>query len=111
MKRILLIVIVSLCCSICQGRNMRIGIFSNQTLKSLLIKAVTADYEVFSNGKKVFNLEDNILLTLTLKDDQIVASYSGTELGSFTNLRFRSLSRDAVFRIKPLNPSLNEGIF
>ena len=109
-KRIFLAFFILLPCAV-NGMDIRIGVFSRSGVTSMLVKGVTGKYDVFSAGKKVFDLEDRTLLTLNLQNDQIVATMAGNEIGRFRSLKFVSASKDASFRIKPLSPVLKEAIF
>lgn len=93
------------------AKPFRIGVYANSTIPEALLKVVSGTYDVFSDNKKAFSVNDNALLYLNIRASQIVVSIDGSEVGRYNDLKFVSANPENSLRIKPIQTGLLERIF
>lgn len=88
------------------GSSIRIELYKQFNVKTMMISPIDGKYEFTTNGGKIFKLKKNNIVYFTLIRDSISVWNLNRHLGMFKWIKFKGLSRVNAFKIEPAYPAL-----
>jgi len=105
MKRLFLILFLSVFAgSYSFGQTLRIGLFNDLVVKSLVVYCASGSYELYGSEKLITELKGGDIVYVSLQDQQIVLEGLSGSFGNFDDLEFKPLDLQSTFRIRPVSP-------
>jgi stage II sporulation protein D len=87
------------------AQNVRVGLFNEVPLKSIIVSSLKGSYTVFADGSRMFPLQNSDAIYLSLYDGQILMRNAENAVGYFTSVRFESADENATIKVKPIEPA------
>lgn len=101
---ILAFLLYSLCI---EAQMIRIGLYSNEVVESLVVYCTGGEYLIKSGEERLGEFKKGDILFASLKEEGIDLHDSNREFGSFNSIELESISTDGAFRIRPVVPALD----
>lgn len=108
MKNLILYILCSFLFNIALAENLSIRVFSNKSIKQLFITPNIGYYEIFANGKKIQNLNNDMVLNITIHGNKLKIKTLHKTLGIYSSIQLKPGTIQNTIRLKPINPNLKE---
>ena len=89
------------------SQNIRIGLFENAMVNTMVFHCTGGSYEVISDNKSILNLSTGDLLYLSFVDGKLSAHNGSIALDSLKDIRFADVLEKGSFSIKLVDPPFN----
>ncbi len=90
---------------------VQVGIFQDHLVSAAVVYCAEGSYQLFIDDTKVTILEEGMNLYLTLEDGRVKVLDSYRDFGYATHVELRAFTTDAFFRIEPVQPALEPGVY
>ncbi len=107
MKRgFLLIVFIGFISFSATAQMIRIGLYNNEIVESVVIYCTGGEYLIKSGEERLGEFKEGDILFAVLKNDTLSLHNSSMSFGMFASIRIESLTDYGSFRIRPVLPAL-----
>ena len=106
MKKILLTAILILALVQVDAQPIRIGLFQDEVVESLVIYFTQGEYILRENDRRIAELEKGDILFAVLEDGSVRLHDAKRVYGTYSSVALESTSLDGTFRIRPVIPAL-----
>ena len=86
-------------------QEIRIGLFQESLLNSFVFHCVKGEYQLVHNEGEIMLKEGN-LLYFNVRGNKILASDGDLRIGEYESLDILDITGNGVFRLRPVNPSM-----
>ncbi len=93
------------------SQQLKIGLFPDDSIQSLVFSVVKGEYELFLDDSLIGRAGEQRIFYLTLTPDGAILSDGHTEYGGFGELLLTGLRDANIFQLKPVDPSLYSADF
>ena len=83
-----------------QPARIQVGLFWNNKPESVILTVREGKYEIFGDGKKIIDLENNVMVQISAQDDKLYLKTLSQPLGSFTKVDVRESHTHSAVNIK-----------
>jgi len=90
---------------------VRIGLFNDQNLQTLVISAVKGDYDLIADNKVIKHCINGQIVYIKLSEDSLKILSIDQSLGLFSKITFKSSSDSSIFSVKPVFPSISQRLY
>ncbi len=90
---------------------VKVSIFNDQLIKTVVISAFSGSYTVMGDGKKVMTITEKNPVYVSWLNDKITVFDQTGQAGLFNELKFISSAADAVIKLRPVNPEINHRLY
>lgn len=90
--------------SLC-AQSVRISLFNEVPIKSLVVSTLKGKYKVVGDGNYSFSMTDRDVFYISLLDNRLIVRDAQKPIGNFTSLKFEAADQGAVFRLNPVTPA------
>ncbi|HBH06770.1 MAG TPA: hypothetical protein DDX92_09220 [Flavobacteriales bacterium] len=87
-----------------QPARIQVGLFWNNKPESVILTVREGKYEIFGDGKKIIDLENNVMVQISAQDDKLYLKTLSQPLGSFTKVDVRESHTHSAVNIKANKP-------
>ncbi|HEX2936205.1 MAG TPA: SpoIID/LytB domain-containing protein [Bacteroidales bacterium] len=84
---------------------MRISLFNEVPLKTVIVSSLKGAYTVWGDGDKLFPLKSTDAIYLSMYDGQILMRNAEKPIGYFAKVHIECADENAIIRIKPVEPA------
>lgn len=105
-NRIIAVIIVFAWLLPLKGQMIRIGLYNDQVVKSIVVHCTSGEYNIKSEEQLLASMQQGDILFAVLENDSIRLHDAEREFGSFREIEVESLTLDGTFRIRPVIPAL-----
>ncbi len=106
-RKILVTILLSLVFRIGFGQMIKIGLYNDQVVNSIVVYCTSGQYIVKSNQVVITEMKKGEILFAVLKDSRVHLHNASQEFGDFSSIVIESLVLDGTFRIRPVIPALD----
>jgi stage II sporulation protein D len=85
---------------------IRIGLFPDENIRSLVFSNVKGIYSLYADGTYLLNILPGEIYYATIADNKIQLSNKMQNIGSFSKLETRQADNESAFQLKPVSPVL-----
>jgi stage II sporulation protein D len=106
MRNTLLLLFLAICVVTVNGQPVRIGIFNEEVVRSVVVYCTGGEYTIWSGEQQITAFEKGDIVFASLKEGMIQVYSADQAYGSYRSIEFRSPGIDASFRLRPTDPAL-----
>ena len=111
MKRILLIILISVGLLEAVAQPVQVGLYQDNLVKAAVVYCSAGSYQLVIDGNIVSRLEEGGILYLTLEEGKLKVLDADQDFGHCQQLELRGLSLESIFRIRPIQPELESRLY
>lgn len=111
MKRILLIILISIGLLEAVAQPVQVGLYQDNLVKAAVVYCSAGSYQLVMDGNIVSRLEEGGILYLTLEEGKLKVLDTDRDFGHCQQLELRGLSLESLFRIRPIKPELESRLY
>lgn len=106
MRKLLILLCFLICHPVLQGQMVKIGIFNEEVVRSVVVYCTSGEYMVMNGEEKLTSLEKGNILFAALDGGKVRLHSPDRLFGTFNKIEIRNISLDATFRLKSVEPAL-----
>jgi stage II sporulation protein D len=105
-KFLIMLAFVGYACAALHAADIRIGLFYNVHVESLVFSSAQGEYMVIGDGKQVTVVRKGTMFYIAQSSSGITLQDTLQSYGTFSTLEFKGISGANTFRVKPVVPAL-----
>jgi stage II sporulation protein D len=105
-KSICTLSVVFLFCITANARPVRISLYNNSLVQSIIVSAYNGTLTAFQSGQTLFTVADGKAVYITLYNGKLLVSNIDGFIGAYGKLSIQGADSSVVVRLKPASPQL-----
>lgn len=111
MKKRGIVIVLALWAAVVSGQNVKIGLFANEIVKSIVVNCIEGEYFIEQGEEKIGELRKGDILFINLNEKGLDLYSQDKRFGSFENLSLESMSLNGGLRVRSVVPAMDSRIY